>query len=474
MNTFETAEAQLNGIVSFTDAVKQVNAFNDPDVFMVNLLLTNKCNLRCSYCYEQHRKNNGVWDIEKIKVVYDRVMDILAERNFSQICEFQFFGGEPLLFKDMILEFKARYYDELKANKDKIQLSLITNGILMTEDFCKEWFKDEWCLMGISLDTLETSVDYRELDNFDTDFILNAIDKWIPQSSKDSNAVTMRTTISQEAIPYLREYFDELYKRGMRTWIIHPLNFDAITGGATQSRMIVWDEEVWAQLQRDIEFFIMEYDDARIIFIEGVGQKYDTNCLTGDQMIAVDAEGDLSGCYFTTNLKGDGGLADSTMLGNILEDKFNLNTYRHFRDEYKNKRKNDPQCKECHLQDRCYTCPVGNAVTFGDPFASTPMCQRITQAYLDIKEYTKNATINKLVKFYSELSAEEYKQRLCWMNTILDGGAGNKLSVVDTDYSEYTIDLDALLAKSDLPDPGLQREIFIPVMVDYTLFSIGK
>lgn len=459
--------------ISFVDAIDQVNAFNDPKVFMVNILLTNKCNLRCSYCYEQHRKNHGVWTVEKIKQAYDRVYDILSERNFSQKCEFQFFGGEPLLFKDLILEFKNRYYDELKLKRDKIQLSLITNGLLLTEDFCNDWFKDDWCLMGISLDTLEPSVDLRELDDLDTDFILNAIENWIPKSAKDSNGVTMRTTISQEAIPYLREYFDELYNRGMRTWIIHPLNFDAISGGPTQSRLIKWDDNKWSQLQKDIEHFILDYDKSRIMFIEGVGQKYDTNCLTGDQMIAIDAEGDLSGCYFTTNLKGDGGVVDSTILGNIFENKFNIDTYEMFKNAYKEKRKSDPKCIDCNLQDRCYTCPVGNVVTFGDPFISNDMCQQITQAYLDIKKYTHDASIKRLVNHYSSLSETDYKQRLCWMETILDGNAGDNLSIKDVDISNYVVDLERLSKKAKIDDiPTIQKDIFIPVIIDYKLFAI--
>jgi hypothetical protein len=33
----------------------------------INLLLTNKCNKKCNYCYEQHNIENGKWDKDKIE-----------------------------------------------------------------------------------------------------------------------------------------------------------------------------------------------------------------------------------------------------------------------------------------------------------------------------------------------------------------------------------------------------------------------
>ena len=46
-----------------------------PDLFEdlahMNLILTNACNLSCSYCYEQHNKDYGRFTVESLKQLYD-------------------------------------------------------------------------------------------------------------------------------------------------------------------------------------------------------------------------------------------------------------------------------------------------------------------------------------------------------------------------------------------------------------------
>jgi sulfatase maturation enzyme AslB (radical SAM superfamily) len=81
------------------------------DLIQVNAMLTNACNLACSYCYEQHNKDFGRFTKESLKQVYDW----MNSRNNGKKKVFQFFGGEPLIHKPLIKEFIETYHDELNA-----------------------------------------------------------------------------------------------------------------------------------------------------------------------------------------------------------------------------------------------------------------------------------------------------------------------------------------------------------------------
>jgi len=59
------------------------------------LHLTEKCNLRCKYCYEE--KGCKELSFEDIKNIFD-----LAIKNNDKKPNITFFGGEPLLKKDLI------------------------------------------------------------------------------------------------------------------------------------------------------------------------------------------------------------------------------------------------------------------------------------------------------------------------------------------------------------------------------------
>lgn len=61
------------------------------DLQHVNIILTNACNLDCSYCYEQHEADYGRFTPTTLKQIYD----FLLNSNDIDGKVFQFFGGEP-------------------------------------------------------------------------------------------------------------------------------------------------------------------------------------------------------------------------------------------------------------------------------------------------------------------------------------------------------------------------------------------
>lgn len=117
--------------------------------FQISIDITNNCNLRCLHCYNYSGENicmkNEMTDEELIKLVDD--ISIFEADN---VC---FCGGETLLRKDLLVKLIS------KLSKNKINTSLVTNGILLTDDVAKELKEAGIGQIQISIDGIGASHD---------------------------------------------------------------------------------------------------------------------------------------------------------------------------------------------------------------------------------------------------------------------------------------------------------------------------
>lgn len=100
------------------------------------IILSQICNLACTYCYAHEARSKEILSKDKLKVAYDAT---LADENKSK--HFSFIGGgEPFVTWD-IIEWSINYINSHKANEDKVSFSITTNTTLFNEHsikFCKE------------------------------------------------------------------------------------------------------------------------------------------------------------------------------------------------------------------------------------------------------------------------------------------------------------------------------------------------
>lgn len=340
----------------------------------MNLILTNACNLSCTYCYEQHNKDFGRFTEESLLQAYNFLLNY-SDANYKT---FQFFGGEPLIHKDLILSFLQKNKDYLLKNSmgdTKQHVSMITNGLLLTPDFIEKYFDYEFTWAMISLDTLKSEKDHRELTQQQIYDILEKI-SLIPKKSKQR--VLIRCTISQETSDDIVNFCEEIYNRGVKSIIIHPLILDSTNG------FIKWSEEKWNNLHKDLLYIIGKYQDLKISFSEGVGKKGENNCMIGSDMVAIDGSGDFSGCYFFTNQKGNG--TGKTILGNVFNNTIYIDRYKNFQNEFLKMLDSEEQCRTCDYKNACYQCPAGNLDTGSKMFRPDDMCQKVVKLYLDLQD----------------------------------------------------------------------------------------
>lgn len=108
--------------------------------------LTNRCNLRCKYCYE-HKQDRDI-SFENIKSLIDN--EIKSNSDHSVIT---FYGGEPLLRKDLI--YQTIDYIKSKGSKTKFYFGMTTNGMLMDAEFIKYIKENNFASVAYSFDGIK-------------------------------------------------------------------------------------------------------------------------------------------------------------------------------------------------------------------------------------------------------------------------------------------------------------------------------
>ena len=126
----------------------------------MNLLLslTERCNLRCSYCYYKDSQIDRKIDMSD--EILEASLRLALERTIDQKQSFfniTFFGGEPLLRMDAI-RWSVRFVKKfVKENRSRFPedfqygFHVNTNGTLLTDEICK-FLKKENFKIFLSLD----------------------------------------------------------------------------------------------------------------------------------------------------------------------------------------------------------------------------------------------------------------------------------------------------------------------------------
>lgn len=108
--------------------------------YHLTILPTLNCNLRCWYCYEEHKASSQMTDetMNRILKFLDKKISSEGLKTFN----LDFFGGEPLLpFKKRVLPIIQYAANACKEHGVNMFLNFTTNGVLLTEEVRKELLK---------------------------------------------------------------------------------------------------------------------------------------------------------------------------------------------------------------------------------------------------------------------------------------------------------------------------------------------
>lgn len=111
------------------------------------LLPTEKCNFRCTYCYEDYILGKMSNDIQSglMRLIDRRIAEL-------ELLTFSWFGGEPLLARDVVLRISRYAHEICKANGVEFRGGLTTNAYLLTEDLARNLLECNQDFYQITLD----------------------------------------------------------------------------------------------------------------------------------------------------------------------------------------------------------------------------------------------------------------------------------------------------------------------------------
>lgn len=118
------------------------------------IYVTEECNLRCTYCFVNKQPRHMTLETAKKVVDYCLQPEVSGDERISV----NFFGGEPLLRTDLLLEVLAYLKD--RPGADRVTFGITTNGTL-AGDKVRHFFNEGKAHVLISLDGDEASHEFR-------------------------------------------------------------------------------------------------------------------------------------------------------------------------------------------------------------------------------------------------------------------------------------------------------------------------
>ena len=254
---------------------------------VIMLLITYKCNLRCSYCYEP-KVSNFKMNAAKAKGIIREQIEALDDEY--EVVEIQFMGGEPLLEFPLIKEC-AEWLWSTPITDKQMMLFAPTNGTLLTNDM-KEWFaknKDRIHL-GLSFDgdmAMQNANRSSSFHNVDLDFFVKT---WPNQSVK--------MTISPDTISNMAD--------GVK--FLHQIGFKYISADLAMGDSVGWTKEklciYQTELKKLIEFYLanhqlIPFSMLRVDVNTIMHPKTENHktCSCGEDMVCVDWTGKMYACH---------------------------------------------------------------------------------------------------------------------------------------------------------------------------------
>lgn len=306
----------------------------------ITLIVTERCDLSCVYCYE-HNKTTRQMTFEEAKSILDKELVDLDKYQYS----IEFFGGEPFLNFPLIKDITEYVLKNFKGN---YYFFVTTNGTQVHGDIQK-WLIEHKSVFGVglSLDGNKIAHDINRSNSFDKidlDFFL-----------KNYPDQTVKMTISELSLPYLMDSIKFLTEKGF----LISCNLAYMVDWLSEKNSVILED----QLNKLINYYLENPSLPRCNMLDfnlailahpykdnSVRRKY---CGCKTHMKCFDKNGNCYPCQlFSTLSAGDKA---------IRSDDFEI-------EDYIEKEKFCEKCIDCFYQKICPICLGSNYLSTGDIF----------------------------------------------------------------------------------------------------------
>lgn len=360
--------------------------------------VTEDCNLRCRYCYEENKCKNSM-NIETAKKAFDYFIPGAIKTNEEgKYNIWEFIGGEPFMEIDLIEEmtdYMLLKYKEHNMDPHKNILSFTTNGTLFTPRI-KEYLMNTKALtgvsVGLSIDGVKEIHDYNRSDSFD-EVMKNY---WWWRRTFPWN--TIKSTLNHDSLPYIADsvkfFVEELKLQDIWMNIVFENVWE--DGDADLYKEQLYKvADYLLEDNRYTNVFLSLFDPVLLMDSKNLSKSW---CGCGNSMMAVDPEGKLYPCLrFRTLNKQQywdcGNIENGVNWNKLLPFKF----YHNLNQESK--------CNTCDIRSGCAWCPGQCYDELGTIFERTLHCCDLHRARVDVNKYFFNEIAKKEQKTLEEVIA---------------------------------------------------------------------
>lgn len=351
------------------------------------LHLTENCNLKCKYCYEKNKSNNEI-SFENIKLLINNEI-----KENKESCFITFYGGEPLLKKDLI--FSTIDYINSKKSKTKFYYAMTTNGTLLDMEFIEYIKKNNFSFIAYSFDGIKKSQNVNRI-TIDGKGSFDIVEENAKNLLNNFNNVVAMMVITKNNINYLEESINYLINLGFEYF---NLQFNYLDDWKDEDLEII--KNCYQKVANIYYNKILKEEDISItIFDEKIKshiqKDYDCNknCNLGMKSINVGSDGNFYPCIqFVGNTNYIIGNCKS---GIDFEARKNL---------INKAQKEHETCKKCSINKRCkHTCACQNYLTTKDINKLSPLTCEFERIMIQISD----ELAEKLYKNNSKLFIQKY------------------------------------------------------------------
>lgn len=341
----------------------------------ITFVVTENCNLNCTYCYEKHKTCSKMSE----QVAKDAVDFIFSDKmspyfNLDEVGGFivEFIGGEPWLAPNIVdlvaTRFKEKAFESNHLWLQNSMFNMTTNGTLYFTKPVQKVLKKHMNKMSMSI-TIDGDKNLHDACRVfhdgkgSYDVVVDAIKDW---NKKTANRHTnTKVTIAPENVIYLYDAFVHLWEEVGVEFLSSNCVFENVW--EPEHAQILYDELIKvADYLIDNDLYGTYYTS---FFEEQIGQaerNHDKNACGGNgQMLAIGTDGKLYPCMRFMNFS----LAyrEEKCIGDIykginMDDPW-LNDLKAITIESQS----TEECLKCPIATGCNLCTAWQYDIFGDP-----------------------------------------------------------------------------------------------------------
>ena len=379
---FRRGLIQINGYSAIDRSIFEHSQNLLLEKHLVELLVTEKCNLACIYCLAGSSIKNPSMT-EEIAI---RAIDSAFMMSEAHSITFEFSGGEPFLQFELLNKLTEYIRSHSGGSCRDVYITVQTNATLLTQKHI-EWLKNNKIYIGISLDGSA------DTQNFSRPMVggcesYERTMRGLKLLKKNGVPFGVLIVLSRANVAKVRDLIDFLVKNEINSFKINPIaylgtgkiNWDYI--GITTEEIIKFFKEFASIIVADGSLLLE--DNLASMLWRLTSKLKNTRCIgshcgAGITFQAINPKGDIYPCGRATQIS-------DVKIGNIFDGFNNLSApginNKNIREISDRVTSGIVGCSNCYYRNLCQAgCPVLALEKYGTIQAPSPECNFFREMY---------------------------------------------------------------------------------------------